>query len=219
MQKIVKSIDTFYLLFLVSALILCASSLLIKPKIILRSDYLAPPEVLKNLSAGLKTQAADSFWLRAVQDFDFCDQPINERECKGQSWLYLVVDTVVGLDSKFLDAYFYGGLALTIMVNDFEGATKIFDKGVKEFPDDWHLSYIAAYHALYEEKDKLKASKLYLSASENGAPSWTRVLAGSLAVEGGDEAFSRMILEQMIVTSQEPVLVERLKKKLERFQK
>lgn len=202
------------ILMIISILMFIITSQLTKPVILSRSDYLVPPKLLKNLSAGLNIQSADSFWLRAVQDFDFCDQPINLHECKGSSWLFQIVDMAIELDSKFLEAYFYGGLALTVLVNDFEGASKVFDKGVSIFPDNWNLVYAAAYHALYEEKNKLKASKLYLLAAEKGAPGWTRVLAGRLAQEGGDYAFSKLILEQMIKTSQDPVLVERLKEKL-----
>lgn len=214
MQEILKLSDKSFVLLLISVIFFLSTAKLTQPNPIHRSDYLPPPAILKNLSAGLNIQTADSFWLRATQDFDFCDQLINENDCKGKSWLYQVVNIATDLDPKFIEAYFYGGLALTILINDFEGASKIFDKGVSAYPDDWHLTYAAAYHALYEEKNKNKASKLYLMAAEKGAPSWTRVLAGRLAKEGGDKEFSKLILQQMIASSEDPILIDRLKKKL-----
>lgn len=217
MQWILK--DRILSLAVLTAFFFILTTATVRPQPISRSNYLVPPKVINNLSMGFSTQAADSFWLRAVQDFDFCDQAVNSKECRGKSWLFQVLDLTTDLDSEFLSAYFYGGLSLTVVVNDFAGATQIFDKGVLKFPKDWQLAYAAGYQATYEEKNKLKASKLYYAAAENGAPAWVHVLAGRLAKEGGDGEFAELILKQMIATAQEPKLVERLQKKLDEFQK
>ena len=187
----------------------------LKPKIQSRTDYIAPPIELKYLNAGFSTQAADSFWIRAVQDMDHCDQPINERECTGKSWLFNVIDLTVELDQKFKEAYYYGALALTILISDYAGASVIFDKGVEVFNKEWRLLYVAGYHALFEEKNKLKASKRFMAAAENGAPSWLRLSAGRLASEGGDNTQARLALERMIETETDPRWIEKLKKKIE----
>lgn len=202
------------LLILLSATFFLAQYFLPSPQMQKRTDYIAPPLILKNLSAGLNVQMSDSFWLRAVQDIDHCDQPLNAKECKGKSWLFNVIDLTTELDRKFMESYFFGALALTVIISDYEGASRIFDKGVEEFPKNWNILYAAGYHALYEEKDKRKASKLYFAAAENGAPDWVHVLAGRLAVDGGEKEFAAQILEQMIKTSQDPKLIERLKTKL-----
>ncbi len=206
-------------LILGSALLFCAQFFLTAPLQIKRSDYLPPPQIIKNMTAGFHIQMADSFWLRALQDFDFCDQPLNTNECRGESWLYQVVELTTDLDNQFRDAYFFGAMSLTVLISDFQGASKIFDKGVLKFPTDWRLNYAAGYHALFEEKNKTKAAKLYYVAAENGAPPWVRVLAGRLAVEGGEHEYAAQILEQMIETSQDPMLIERLKQKLSEVRK
>ncbi len=164
---------------------------------------------------GLNTQMADSFWLRAIQDFDFCDQIVNEKECKGKSWLFQILDLTTDLDQLFFHAYHWGGLALTVIISDYAGASVIFDKGVAQFPKEWMLTYAAAYHALFEEKNKVKASKLYFQAAENGAPNWVRLMAGRLAAEGGEKEFASQILSAMIEMSDDPRYIKKLKNKLD----
>lgn len=175
---------------------------------------MVPAPVIEKMSAGFKYQAADSFWLRAVQDFDFCGEKINQSECKGKSWLYKMIDLTTTLDTQFREAYTFGGLALTVIISDYAGASAIFDKAVVEIQDDAFLSMAAGYHALYEEKNKSKAARLYAQAYKNGAPSWTQVLAGRLAADSGDKDYAELILQQMIASSNEPKLIERLKQKL-----
>lgn len=121
---------------------------------------------------------------------------------------------MVELDPEFTEAYYFGGLSLTTLIKDYEGATVIFDKATAKFKREWPLLYLAAYHALFEEKDKLKASKLYLMAANNGAPSWVRLSAGKLAAEGGDKDVAVDILNHLIQAESDPRWIKRLKDKL-----
>lgn len=204
-----------FLILSLSGFLFFIQLLQFRPEIIKRSDYLTPPTIIKNISLGLNVQFSDSFWLRAVQDFDYCDQMINSKECKGKSWLFQVVDLATDLDLKFEEAFFYGGLALTIIISDYEGASKIFDKGVIQFPNKWQLNYAAGYHSMIEEKDYGKAAERYLAAVNNGAPSWVRILAGTLAAKNGNTEFAEKVIEQMISMNEEPKYIERLKIKLD----
>jgi hypothetical protein len=213
----IKFKDSFqpFLILLFAGFLFFFQQMLAKPQVTKRSDYLTPPLIIKNMSMGLNVQLSDSFWLRAVQDFDYCDQKINETECKGKSWLFHVLDLTTDLDTTFQEAYFYGGLALTVIISDYEGATKIFDKGVPLFPKNWQFNYAAGYHSMIEEKDYKKAASRYLAAADYGAPGWVRLLAGSLAAKGGDTEFAEKVIQQMIEINEEPKYIERLKKKLE----
>lgn len=202
-------------LILVSALSFALAFQFSKPNALKRSDYIAPPEIIKNLTVGLNVQMSDSFWLRALQDFEFCDTPINEKECSGKSWLFQIINVSVILDKNFFEAFYYGALALTIIISDYQGASVIFDKAVAQHPKTWKLLYAAGYHALVEEKDKLKAAKLYYEAAQSGAPDWVRMMAGKLAVDGGDDNYATQVLQGMIQINDQPDYIERLKKKLE----
>lgn len=178
--------------------------------------YIPPPKPIVHLTAGFNIQMADSLWMRAVQDFEYCSKKIAENVCEGNSWLFSVLDLSTTLDPK-LEPVMYqtGGLALSILVGDVEGAATIFGRGVRIYPNNWQIIYGAAYHALYEEKNKKKASKLYLQAFEKGAPPWTQILAARLASVEGESEFADKILEDMIAQNKDETLIKRLKTKLE----
>ena len=186
----------------------------IKPSLIKPISYISPPVEIKYFTAGLTEQFADSFWIRAIQDTDYCEKSIKEEICVGQTWFFNVINLVTELTTNFSEAYYYGGLSLTFFIHDMKGATIIFDKATNLFKYEWPILYLAAYHALFEEKDKLKASRLYLRAAENGAPDWVRLSAGKLASEGGDAEFSQKVLEQLIALESDSRWVDQLQKKL-----
>ncbi len=185
-----------------------------KPSLIKPISYVSPPVELKYFTAGLAEQFADLFWIRAIQDTDYCEKSIKEEICVGQAGFFNVINLVTELTSNFAEAYYYGGLSLTFFIHDMKGATIIFDKATQNFKYEWPILYLAAYHALFEEKDKLKASRLYLRAAENGAPEWVRLSAGKLASEGGDTEFSQKVLEQLIALESDSRWVDQLQKKL-----
>jgi hypothetical protein len=176
-------------------------------------NYITPPE-FKHFTFGYNEPIADFLWIRAIQDFDFCSEKINEKDCKGQSWLFHMLNQVTELSPQFRMPYATGGIALTIIVNDYEGASKIFDKAVLAFPKDWRILGRAAYHALYEEKDKVKAAHLLKSGAENGGPFWYYTLSGRLFAEGGEMQLGEALLEELKASGQPDHVIDRLKKKL-----
>lgn len=202
-------------LFFLGCLFLCFSFFFSRPIEQSRSDYLPPPIAIKNLSVGLKNQFADTLWLRAVQDFDYCEKKVNEMECKSKSWLFQTLNLAFELD-PYLEPPMYqtAGLALTVIISDYLGASIIFDKGVRQYPNNWEIAYSAAYHALYEEKNKTKAARLYENAAKNGAPTWVYSLAGRIAMDNGEAEYSKQILEGMIATNQDEIIIKRLSDKI-----
>ena len=201
-------------LLFIAALIFCAQGFFLKPIPQDRTLYIAPPLEVKHLMTGFASQASDAFWLRSIQDAEYCEKAV-EGTCSGKSWLFNMINLTVELDPNFVEAYYYGGLSLTVLVEDNAGAKIIFDKGVEHFKHEWPLLYAAAYHALFEEKDKAKAARLYMMAANSGAPPWVRFAAGKLAIAGGDKTVAREILQQMINSEQDPNWIKQLKTKLE----
>ncbi|QDK39669.1 hypothetical protein DOE51_05875 [Bdellovibrio sp. NC01] len=162
---------------------------------------------------------ADVFWIRTIQDFDYCDQPEAGNVCKNDSWLFRMLDATTSLSPHFRIPYAAGGLALTVLISDIDGATKIFDKGVKAFPHDWPILYRAAYHYLYEVKDKKRAAELLIQAGQNGAPPWVFALAGRLYSDNGELDLAQQLLQEMKDSEQDPTIIKRLEDKIEAMKK
>lgn len=175
---------------------------------------ISPPPMIHRMSFGYAEAIADSLWIRSLQDFDYCDQQIAERVCKNNSWLYKMIDAITELSPKFRIAYAAGALALTVIITDVDGATKIFEKGVKEFPNDWPILYRAAYHYMYEVKDNKRAAELLIQAGQNGAPTWVFTLAGRLYSDAGHLELAESLLQEMKQTNQDPTLIKRLQDKI-----
>jgi tetratricopeptide (TPR) repeat protein len=179
-------------------------------------ELLAPPASLVHFTFGYRETVADVFWLRAIQDFDYCEKKIRTSECRGKGWLFQTLDLITELSPLFRMAYSAGGMALTILVSDIAGASKFFDKAVGRFPKDWTLLYKAAYHALFEEKDKAKAAGLMERAARNGSPDWVFSLAARLYSEAGRiEVAERLLSQLQTDKTVDDMLAQRMRDKIE----
>ena len=178
-------------------------------------ELVTPPLALEHFHFGFRLPMADLLWLRTLQDFDYCEQPIAKNVCRGQGWLFQTLDLATQLDPKFRMAYSAGGVALSIMVSDIQGASRLFEKGVAAFPTDWVFAYKAAYHALYEEKNTLKAAELMKKAAEHGAPDWVFALSGRLYTEAGRRELAERVLSEMKALGLDEKVQERLRQKIE----
>ncbi|MGZ3803121.1 MAG: hypothetical protein ACXVB4_02850 [Pseudobdellovibrionaceae bacterium] len=178
-------------------------------------DLLSPPRGLEHFTFGHRDVTSDFFWIRAIQDFDYCEQQLSKNLCKGKGWLFRMLDMITDLSPSFRMPYATGAMSLSVMVSDIDGATAIFEKGIKQFPKDWPILYRAAYHYLYEVKSKRKAADLFIRAGRNGAPPWVFSLAGGLYNESSERVAAEAVLQEMIKTEVDPSLVKRLKEKLE----
>ncbi len=188
-----KRLPSFFVFFLAIALVGISSE---KPFSDFRRERglrLAPPEGLEHFSVGFREVLADSFWIRVIQDFDYCDEPAGGKSCRGKGWVYQVIRAMADFSPHFRDGIYTGALMLTVVVNDIPGASHIFDRAVELFPKDWPVLYGASYQAMVEEKNKPKAARLLQAAAENGAPTWLYALATKMYVEGGEKAMAQSL--------------------------
>lgn len=203
-------LGAFSLLVISLTQVMNSSPTLSSPK-----NLIAPPPMIERFSFGYQEVIGDLLWIRAVQDFDYCDRSVAKNVCQNNSWLFKMLDTVTNLSPHFRIPYAAGGLALTVLVTDIDGATEIFDKGVKTFPNDWPIHYRAAYHYMYEVKDNKRAAELLIQAGKNGAPPWVFTLAGRLYSDSGNLELAEAVLKEMIDTKQDPALIKRLQDKIQ----
>lgn len=176
--------------------------------------YIAPPPQMERFVFGYHELAADMIWVRAIQDFDFCESKINAQTCRGQSWLFKMLDTVTNLSPKFRIVYATGALALSVLISDIEGASRMFDKGVEHFPNDKSILYRAGYHALLEEKNVVKAADLMRRTAQAGGPSWLYSLAARLYTDGGKREMGEALLKDIESSGVEDSILQRIREKL-----
>lgn len=174
-----------------------------------------PYEESKYFALGYKDTVADVIWLKVLQNIDYCegdraisvnqnsqvskilDEKQKPSRCD-QGWVYQWINFASDLAPRFQTLYPTGGTALSVLVDDREGAKKIFDKGLSFYPDDWVLNYRAGYHYLYEMQDPKQAANLLMMSYKNGGPAFLPALAAQLYTRIGQAAFSKMVLEQVI---------------------
>ncbi len=77
------------------------------------------------------------------------------------SWMYLRFLTISNLEPKFLKTYTFGGPYLSIIKDDLEGASVIYDKGLAIYPNEFDLLNNAAFHYQFEKIDRKKAYDIY----------------------------------------------------------
>lgn len=179
-----------------------------------KKSLLPPPPMLKHIAFGYQEVIADSLWIRAIQDLDYCDQQLAPQICQNNSWLFKMLEAATDLSPHFRIVYSMGAVALSVILTDVDGASQIFNRGAINFPKDWPILYRAAYHFLYEVGDKRRAAELFRAAGDAGAVPWVYNLSARLYAEEYDDKMAEEILAHMISIESNPDLVERLKMKL-----
>ncbi len=164
-----------------------------------------PPEGIEHAQFGFKESVADSLWIRWIQDIDTCytfvegNQPALVQKPAGgdiltqvprhkncdNSWAFKMLDAVTKLDPQFEMPYMWGAPVLSVLIEDYEGASAIFNRGVEAYPRNWEIAYRAAYHFQFDRQDFKRAADLLNQAADNGAPTWVRSLASRLYSRAG----------------------------------
>ncbi len=180
-----------------------------------RAIFISPSAVIKHFHFGYNETLADGFWIRSLQDIDYCERQISAGQCSNMTWLFKMIDVITELSPTFRMPHAMGGIALSVLVGDVQGAAVIFKKAVDRFPDDWTISYKAGYHALIEEKDELKAASYFRTAAQNGAPPWVYSLSGGLFNKNQKKEIARQMVEEMKAANVSPGFIERLTKKID----
>jgi hypothetical protein len=140
--------------------------------------YLPSPEMLKIMSLGNPGLVADVLYLWSIQYYSFY-QP-HER------FLYLetVYNLITDLDPLYVDAYRIGALIMQIQTGgdqeELEAAVRrLFDKGLRNVPDNWQLAEAAAWDFFIRFKDRETALHYAEIATQRpGAPPRIKRMVG-----------------------------------------
>jgi hypothetical protein len=134
---------------------------------------------------------------------------------QSSSWHYHTISVAMELDPKFYVMAAVAPLLISITISDAVGASKLFDRAVENFPNDWRILYQASYQAQFEEKNLKKAAELLYRAGQNGAPRWVLSLSGGLYNELGMKAFADSVYNYLESKFPDDPNTKRLKDKLD----
>jgi hypothetical protein len=140
--------------------------------------YLPSPEMLKILSLGNTDLAADVLYLWSIQYYSLF-QP-NER------FLYLetIYNLITDLDPLYYDAYRIGALIMQIQTGGDQhqlaaAVRRLFDKGLKNLPENWQLAEAAAWDLFIRFKDQETALHYAeIAVQRPGAPPRIKRMVG-----------------------------------------
>jgi hypothetical protein len=166
------------------------------------------PDAAPYVSLGYREMAADLMWIRLTGYFGG-----NQNTARGIGGL---VDAITTLDPSFHRVYEWGARAMTLAREGVDNSTylhaiDVLQRGMKQFPDDWRLPYLAGqiYTQDLETKDAAqrrawdeKGTLLIESAIRKpGAPAeaaeWAAVMRTKL---GEHERAVRELREMLLVT-------------------
>ncbi len=194
-MNIIKARPSFQTLPLTALLFVCTSSLYLffhlypittKPSLPIAQQQKAiniNSNLFKIFSLGQSRLGAGILWVETLLNSDL------DHYEKGDlnDWMYLRFNTITDLDPYFYEAYLYGGIYLSIIKDDEEAARLIYEKGIKQYPDDFYLLLNASFHYYYELGDIDRSldllSKIYAHPK---APSFLPSLYARMKSTRGD---------------------------------
>lgn len=155
MKKIVLQNIIASSLFL--ALLVGTNTLLSYKKPIVPDQFTTlTPEFVKIISFGNYRFLSSFIWAKTLLDAD------TDHIKKGEvSWLSYRFNLISELDPTFYENYLHGGVYLSIIKDDIYSAAKLFEKGMKFYPNDFKLTYNAAFNYHFQIKDFNRSLKLY----------------------------------------------------------
>lgn len=208
-----------------------------------KKNFLSPPENMKYFTLGYNDLLVSSLWIRLLQDFEFCEggkftsedfvmpdqaqgdsvdrvlkRKIKDSKCN-LGWVYLMLNSMTEIQPNFKIAYTTGAVLLSVLVDDREGARRIYEKGLNVYPNDWELNFAAGYHYLWEIQDAAKAAVYFDRAAKLGSPPWVASLAASLYTKAGQATIAKVVLEDALRRSPNSEGAVRIKARLQEVEK
>lgn len=182
---------------------------------------LPSPEQTVVASLGYRSALADLIYANVLVSYG---QHIQER--RGFDYIADYLDTIAALDPKFAEPYRYADTFIILQAKeatreDYFRARKVFERGMRELPNDASLWITAGQYIAYFAPPHLGDDKLFAQwrldgarilaracelVSSNEALPYQCITAASLFSSAGEEAATERFLERVIAVSDDPEL-------------
>jgi hypothetical protein len=155
--------------------------------------------VLRWLSLGHTSLAANLFWLRTVQ---YVGEPRGAQ--RGWAKLFPLVDLVTDLDPAHGYVYQVAGVLLG-SVGQVAESNAILEKGIRNVPNRYILPYLRAFNAFYYDNDWTTAGRFAgIAARTPGAPPHVFQNVNAYFVKGKRADAAVAFLEQSLAEARDP---------------
>lgn len=120
-------------------------------------------EMIQKFHLGFKRLGSSFLWISTILESDV--EHYKKKDLN--SWMFLRFNTISKLEPKFYENYAFGGPYLSIVKDDLEGASIIYNKGLEQFPDDFHLLRDGGFHFQFEVGDYKRSYDIYNKLKDN----------------------------------------------------
>jgi tetratricopeptide (TPR) repeat protein len=160
--------------------------------------YLPSGTILRRLSLGHDGLLADIYWTRVVQYF-------GRKRLSGATRYDLLgslLRITTELDPHLVIAYRFGAIFLAEKAPAGAGqpqeALQLLRRGIVANPDYWRLWQDLGFIYYWDLKDYASAARVFQAGSERpGAQIWMKVMAASVASQGGAARTSRLLWSEI----------------------
>jgi tetratricopeptide (TPR) repeat protein len=171
--------------------------------------YLPSGEFLKEVALGYHNLAADIIWLRTIQYYGGYRLGENSLELFDH-----LVSVTTNLDPKFKFAYIFGALIIAEDLGCVDHGIEILNKGIRNNPDDWWLTFELGFLHYVYQRDYQKALKYFQQASRMPeAGSIARRFAAYVALKAGHRETSIRMWKELASSAEN----EDMKRLAERY--
>jgi hypothetical protein len=120
-------------------------------------------QFLERFNLGLKRLISSSLWISTILESD-----IDHYKQKDlNSWMFRRFKSISILEPYFYENYAFGGPYLSIIKDDLEGASTIYNTGISYFPNDYTLLRDAGFHFYFEVGDLPRSFQIYSALKNN----------------------------------------------------
>lgn len=116
---------------------------------------------------------------------------------------------------KFYRLYSGAAIFMSLFSPDKVTIQRLFEKGMREFPGDWNITFKAAYHAVHEMGDEQTGAILLAKASQQGAPMWAAASAANYLMKADKRSLAIRTLEQALESAPNRHGRDQVKKRLD----
>ncbi len=177
--------------------------------------YVPSGNILRRVSLGHEGLLADIYWTRVVQYFG---RRRLEQAVEFQM-LGPLLRITTALDPHLVIAYRFGAIFLAEKpprgAGHPEEALQLLRRGIVANPDYWRLWQDLGFIYYWDLKDYESAARVFQAGSERpGARVWMRVLAATVAAEGGALRTSRLLWSEIYRHADNEQIRERAREQL-----